>query len=163
MFYDPSIYITPSHLPKPEVLLPDCTDLCMLDISRTQPEPTMVIVEDRTWEISEENGIIESESEESGSFAEKVYSPSDYILSVGQVRPSVELPERAELCMVQRNGFGQGSDDLAALEGDVANLQFFSEQDPVDMAVSWSNLEESAEVTGWLDDQPDVMEEFQLE
>ncbi|KAF5933227.1 hypothetical protein HYC85_029398 [Camellia sinensis] len=62
VFYDPSIYITPSHLPRPEVLLPDCTDLCMLDISKTQPEPTVVTVEDRTWEISEENGIVESES-----------------------------------------------------------------------------------------------------
>ena len=31
------------------------------------------------------------------------------------------------------------------------------------MAVSWYDYEESAEATGWLDDQPDVVEEFQLE
>ncbi|KAF5932603.1 hypothetical protein HYC85_028774 [Camellia sinensis] len=109
--YDPSIYITPSHLPKPEVLLPNCTDLCMLDISRTQPEPMVVTVEDRTGETSVENGIAESESEESGDFAEK----------------------------------------------------FFNEQDLEGVVVNWSDFEESAEVTGWLDDLPDVVKESQLE
>ena len=44
MSYDPSIYITPSHLPKLEVFLPDSTNLCMLDISRTQPDPMVVII-----------------------------------------------------------------------------------------------------------------------
>ena len=163
MSYDPSIYITLFHLPKPEVLLPDCTDLCMLDISRTQPEPMLVTVEDRTGEISGENEIVESESEESGSFAEEVYSPSDYILSVGQVGPNVELPTGAELCVIQGDESGQRIDDLATVEGDFANLQFFNEQDPEDVVVNWSDFEESAEVTGWLDDLPDVVDETQLE
>ncbi|KAF5932766.1 hypothetical protein HYC85_028937 [Camellia sinensis] len=132
--YDPSIYITPSHLPKPEVLLPNYTDLCMLDISKTQPGPMVVTVEDRTGEISGENGIVKSKFKESRSFAEEVYSPSDYILSVGQVGPNVELPAGAELCVIQGG-----------------------------IAVNWSDFEESAEVTGWLDDLPDVVDETQLE
>ena len=35
--YDASIYITPSHLPKPEVFIPDSINLCILNISQTQP------------------------------------------------------------------------------------------------------------------------------
>ncbi|KAF5932602.1 hypothetical protein HYC85_028773 [Camellia sinensis] len=163
MSYDPSIYITPSHLPKPEALLPDCTDLCMLDISRTQPEPIVVTVEDKTGETSVENGIAESESEESGDFAEKVYSPSDYILSVGQVGPNVELSAGAELCVIQWDRFDQRSKDLAAVERNFADLQFFNEQDLEGVVVNWSDFEESAEVTGWLDDLPDVVKESQLE
>ena len=61
----------------------------------------MVTVEDRTGETSVVNGIVESESEEPGSFAEEVYSPSDYILSVGQVGPNMKLPAGAELCVIQ--------------------------------------------------------------
>ncbi|KAI8014581.1 hypothetical protein LOK49_LG05G03539 [Camellia lanceoleosa] len=33
--FNPSIYITPTHLPKPEVFIPENTDLCMMDA----PEP----------------------------------------------------------------------------------------------------------------------------
>ena len=58
---------------------------------------------------------------------------------------------------------GQRIDDLAAVEGDFANLQFFNEQDPEGMVVNWSDFEESAEVTGWLDDLPDVVHETELE
>lgn len=161
--YDPSIYITLSHLPKPEVLLPDHIDLCMLDISKTQPEPMVVTVEDRTWEISMKNGIAESESEGSGDFVEKVYSPSDYIWSVGQDGSNVELLEKAELCVIHGDRFDQRSKDLAAMEGDFANFRFFDEQDPVGMIVNWSDFEGSTEVTGWLDDLPDVVDETQLE
>ncbi|KAF5933725.1 hypothetical protein HYC85_029896 [Camellia sinensis] len=148
--YELSIYITPSHLPKPEVLLSDCTDLCMLDISRTQPEPMVVTVEDRIGKISGQNGIVESESEESGSFTEEVYSPSDYILLVGLVGPNVELPAGAELCVIEGDEFGQRIDDLAAVEEDFANFQFFNEQDPEGMVVNWSDFEESAESSGGL-------------
>ena len=78
--YDPSIYITPSHLPKPEVFLPDCTDsLCMLDISTTQPEPTVVTIEDGAGQTSGENMVVESGIEQ--SFAGGAYNPSEYILS----------------------------------------------------------------------------------
>ncbi|KAF5934346.1 hypothetical protein HYC85_030517 [Camellia sinensis] len=128
--YDPSIYITHSHLPKPEVFLPDCTDfLCMLDISKTQPEPMVVTVEDRTEEVE----------------------------------PSVELPKRAELCVIRRDGFEQRADDVTAIEEDFANLQFFNDQESRGATVNWFDYEESAEVTGWLDDQPDIVEEFQTE
>ena len=127
MSYDPSIYITPSHLPKPEVFIPDSTDLCMLDISRTQPEPMVVTIIDRTGVTSEENKSVDTVSEEFGSSSEEVYNPSGYIASACQGRPSVESPVGAEICVVREDGPNQGLDDLADLEEDITNLQFFKE------------------------------------
>ncbi|KAF5934572.1 hypothetical protein HYC85_030743 [Camellia sinensis] len=158
--YDPSIYITPTHLPKPEVLLPDCTDsLCMLDISTTQPEPTVVTIEDGARQTSEKNGIVESGIEQ--SFAGEVYDPSEYILSTGQIGLGLELPEKEELCVIQGDGFEQEANDLTVVEEDFANLHFFDDQESGDAAVNWFDYDESAEAIGWLDDQPDVVEESQ--
>ncbi|GMQ00011.1 hypothetical protein CsSME_00047265 [Camellia sinensis var. sinensis] len=44
--FNPSIYITPTHLPKPEVYIPEGTELCMMDVPLTQPKPKnpMVVV-----------------------------------------------------------------------------------------------------------------------
>ncbi|KAF5932597.1 hypothetical protein HYC85_028768 [Camellia sinensis] len=120
--YHPSIYITPSHLPKPAAFFPDSIDLCMLDIFRAQPKPVVVIIEDGTGMISGESRVVGSESEESGSFAEEVYNSSDYIMSAGQAGPNLELPTGTEICVLQGDGFGQKIDDLAALKGDMANL-----------------------------------------
>ncbi|KAF5933448.1 hypothetical protein HYC85_029619 [Camellia sinensis] len=158
--YDPSIYITPSHLPKPKVFLPDCTDLCMMDISMTRPKPTVVTIENRREEIPKEKKVVELESAESGSRIEKTYSPGDYISSTGQNGPDVELPTGGELCVIQGDSLGQRTDDLKAVEEDLANLQFYSNQDPEGATVNWFDYEESAEATGWLDDQSDVVEEF---
>ena len=47
------------------------------------------------------------------------------------------------------------------MEEDLANLQFYSALDPGGAAVNWFDYEESAEATGWLDDELDVVEEFQ--
>ncbi|KAF5933449.1 hypothetical protein HYC85_029620 [Camellia sinensis] len=160
MPYDPSIYITPSHLPKPEVFLPDCTDLCMMDISMTRPKPTVLTIENRREEIPKEKKVVELESTESGSRIEKTYSPGDYISSTGQDGPNVELPTGGELCVIQGDSLGQRTDDLKAVEEDLANLQFYSNQDPEGAAVNWFDYEESTEATGWLDDQSDVVEEF---
>ncbi|KAF5932409.1 hypothetical protein HYC85_028580 [Camellia sinensis] len=38
--YDPSIYITPAHLPKPEVFIPESMDLCMMGTPEPQPSQT---------------------------------------------------------------------------------------------------------------------------
>ncbi|KAF5931837.1 hypothetical protein HYC85_028008 [Camellia sinensis] len=38
--YDPSIYITPGHLPKPEVFIPESMDLCMMGTSEPQSTQT---------------------------------------------------------------------------------------------------------------------------
>ncbi|KAF5932703.1 hypothetical protein HYC85_028874 [Camellia sinensis] len=159
MPYDPSIYITPSHLPKLEVFLPDCTDLCMMDISITRPKPAVVTIENRREKIPKEKGVVEPESAESGSGVGNAYSPGDYILSIGQDRPDMELPTEEELCVIQGDSLGQGTDDLTAVEEDLAKLRFYSNQDPGDSAVNWFDYEESTEATGWLDDQPDVVEE----
>ena len=51
-------------------------------------------------------------------------------------------------------------DDLTAVEKDVVKSQFHDDQDS---AINWYDNEESAEATGWLDDQPDVIGEFQSE
>ncbi|KAF5934619.1 hypothetical protein HYC85_030790 [Camellia sinensis] len=157
--YDPSIYITPSHLPKPKVFLLNCTDLCMMDISITQPKPTVVTIKNRREKTPKEKGVVEPESAESGSGVGNAYNPGDYILSRGQDRPDMELPTEGELCVIQGGSLGQGTDDVTAVEEDLAKLQFYSNQDPGDLAVNWLDYEESTEVTGWLDDQPDVVEE----
>ena len=107
--YDPSIYITPTHLPKPEVLLPDCTDLlCMLDISTTQPEPAVVTVEDSATGVAEEDRMVEAGFEQSGIFAGGAYDPSEYILSTSQIGLGIELLETGELCMIRGDGSGLG-------------------------------------------------------
>ena len=123
----------------------------------------VVTVKDRTGMTSEENGIVESESEEVVSFADELYNPNGYIASVGQARPNFEFPAGVDVCVIQGDRFDQRQDDLATLEGDFANLHFFNEQDPGDMAVNWFDFEKSTEVTEWLDDQPDVVEESQPE
>jgi len=137
MSYDPIIYITPSHLSKPEVFLPDSTDLCMLDISETQPEPMVVAVNDRIGMISEESGTVDSGTEELGSFVEEVYNPSGYITTVGQARPNVELPVGAEICAIREKGLDPGMDDLAAPEGDLATF-----------SISMNKIRETRQSTG---------------
>ena len=117
--YDPSRYITPSHLPKPEVFIPDSNDLCVLDISKTQPETVMVAIEDRSGSNTKADKNANTEPERSASF---MYHPSSYITSAGQARPNVELPVEVEICVVQEDGLNQGLDDLAELEEDIANL-----------------------------------------
>ncbi|KAF5932808.1 hypothetical protein HYC85_028979 [Camellia sinensis] len=49
--YGPSIYITPSHLPKLALFIPKCTDLCMMSALSLQPEPVVVTVEDEERSI----------------------------------------------------------------------------------------------------------------
>ncbi|KAF5933072.1 hypothetical protein HYC85_029243 [Camellia sinensis] len=158
--YDPSIYITPSYLPKPEVFIPDNTDLCILSISQTQPELVVVIVEDRTGMTLEADGNVGSELEGSGSFA---YNPSGYITSTYQAKPRVELPVGAEISVVREDRPSQGLDDLGELEEDIVNLQFFNEQDSGDVNINWFDLDGSVENTGWLSDEPDVVEAPQPE
>ncbi|KAF5934295.1 hypothetical protein HYC85_030466 [Camellia sinensis] len=153
--YDPSIYITPSHLPKPKVFISDSTDLCMLDISQTQPETVVLAIEDRIGSTMGPDENDHSEPEGSASF---MYNPSGYITSAGQARPKVELPVGAEICVAQEDRPNQGLDDLGDLEEDIANLQFFNEQDMGDVTVNWFDLEGSTEATGWLSDESDVVE-----
>ncbi|KAF5932945.1 hypothetical protein HYC85_029116 [Camellia sinensis] len=38
--YNPSIFITPAHLPKPEVFIPESTELCMMDALESQSSQT---------------------------------------------------------------------------------------------------------------------------
>lgn len=63
----------------------------------------------------------------------------------------------AEICVVREDGLNQGPDDLAKLAENIANLQFFNKRDSGDVAVNW--FDESAESTGWLENQPDVVEQ----
>ena len=81
---------------------------------------------------------------------------------MGQSELSVGLPEKAELYVIQGDRFEQGTDNLTAVEEGLANLQFFSDHESGNAAVNWFEYEESTEVTGWLDDQPDIVE-FQPE
>ncbi|KAF5932923.1 hypothetical protein HYC85_029094 [Camellia sinensis] len=121
-------------------------------------DPMVVTIESRREKTPKEKGVVEPESAESGSDVGNASSPSDYISPMGQNRPDVKFPAEGELCAIQGDSPGQGTDDLTAVEEDLAN-----NQDPEDSAVNWFDYEESAEATGWLDDQPDVVGEFQSE
>ena len=88
----------------------------------TRPKPTVVTIENRREEIPKEKKFVGSESAESGSRVEKTYSPGDYISSIGQDGPDVELPTGGELCVIQGDSLGQGTNDLRAVEEDLANL-----------------------------------------
>ncbi|XP_028082626.1 polygalacturonase-like [Camellia sinensis] len=92
-----------------------------------------------------------------------MYNPSGYITPTGQPKPRVELPVEAEISVVREDGPNQWLDDLAELEEDIANLQFFNEQDTGDVTINWFDLEGSAEAIGWLSDEPNVVEVHQLE
>ncbi|THG17752.1 hypothetical protein TEA_030168 [Camellia sinensis var. sinensis] len=48
-----------------------------------------------------------------------------------------------------------GLDDLADLEEDIDNLQFFDEQDQGDLHIDWIDLNGSIDNSGWLSDEPD--------
>ncbi|KAF5933295.1 hypothetical protein HYC85_029466 [Camellia sinensis] len=141
--YDPSIYITSSHLPKPEVFIPDSTNLCMLDISQTQADTVVVAIKEGSGLIMRADQIDDTEPEGSENV---MNDPSGYITLAGQARPTVELLVGAEIYVVREDGPNQGLDGLADLEEDIANL---------DVTVNWFGLDGSAESTGWLDDQPD--------
>ncbi|KAF5932561.1 hypothetical protein HYC85_028732 [Camellia sinensis] len=138
--YDPSIYITSSHLPKPALFIPKCTDLCMVSTSLTLPKPVVATAEDKAGVTSEENENVDLELERSESLTEEAYNQCGYIVSTDQARPMVELPTRAEVNVVWEYGPSHGLDDLAELEEDIANLQFFDEQDPGDVSVNWFDL-----------------------
>ncbi|KAF5932738.1 hypothetical protein HYC85_028909 [Camellia sinensis] len=160
--YDPSIYITPTRLPKPEVFLPDCTDfLCMVDISKAQPEPVVVTVEHGAGQILGRNEIAESGTGQ--NFARGAYDPSKYILSTSRIGLSVELPETGELCMIRGNGSELWADELTATEEDLANLQLLDDQELGEASINWYDYEGSEEATGWLEDQPDAVGETQSE
>ena len=58
---------------------------------------------------------------------EKAYNPCRYIVLANQARPRVELPLGIEVNVVWEDRPSQGLDDLAKLEEDINNLQFFDE------------------------------------
>ena len=74
----------------------------------------VVTIESRREKTPKEKGVVEPESAESGSDAGNAYSPSDYISPIGQNRPDVEFPAGGELCAIQGDSPGQGTDDLTA-------------------------------------------------
>ena len=66
-----------------------------------RPKPTMVTIENKREEIPKEKKVVVAKSAESGSRVEKTYSLGDYISSIGQDGPDVELPTGGELCVIQ--------------------------------------------------------------
>ena len=133
----------------------------MVDISKTQPEPVVVTVEDRTGQILGGTEIVESETGQ--NFVGGAYDPSKHILSTSRIGLSLELPETGELCMIRGDGSGLWADDLTAAEEDFANLQLLDDQELGEASINWYDYEESEEATGWLEDQPDAVGEAQSE
>ena len=56
---------------------------------------------------------------------------------MGQNRPDVEFPAGGELCAIRGDSPGQGTDDLTAVEEDLAKFQFYDNQDQEDSTITW--------------------------
>ncbi|XP_028077313.1 uncharacterized protein LOC114279294 [Camellia sinensis] len=108
--FNPSIYITPTHLPKPEVYIPEGTELCMMDAPPTQPKP--------------KNLMVVVPMLEAGKLSEKKYDPSRYIIPRGKLKLKVDLADSFSINVVRDDVLEQGLNDLANLEEDLANLHF---------------------------------------
>lgn len=154
--YDPSIYITPSHLPKPAVLIPKSTDLCMMDASTLQPEPVVVTIAEGGRLALEEN--VNPLPEWSEDLTEGEYDLCQYIVPVDKAKPEVVLPTVVDVNVVREDGPSQGPDDLAELEEDLDNLQFYDEQDRGDLQIEWFDLNGSTKNSEWLSNEPDKEE-----
>lgn len=76
-------------------------------------------------------------------------------MPIGQAKPEVALPTIVDVSVVRENVPSQGLDDLAELEEDLDNLQFYDKQDQGDMQIDWFNLNGLTENSGWLSDEPD--------
>ena len=68
------------------------------------------------------------------------------------------MPIGIEVNVVREDGPSQGLDDPANLEEDIDNLQFFDEQDQVDVHIDWFDLHWSTDNFEWLSDEPDIDE-----
>ncbi|GMQ01406.1 hypothetical protein CsSME_00048057 [Camellia sinensis var. sinensis] len=126
--YDPSIYITPSHLSKPTLFIPESTDLCMMDTSNHpsnhQPKLVVTLTVNRKSTLEEgTSSLPESSKDLSGG----MYDPSYYIVLIVQIKPELVLPTAVEVNVVRAGGPYQDLDDLAELEEDLDNLKFFDE------------------------------------
>lgn len=72
--------------------------------------------------------------------------------------PELVLLALVDINMIREDGPSQGLDDLAELEKDLDNLQFFNEQDQGDVQIGWFNLNGSTNNSGWLSDELDKEE-----
>lgn len=104
--------------------------------------------------------VAEGMLEGSVSLTEEEYNPCRYILPTSQAKPGVELLMGIEVNVAREDGPSQGLDDLAELEEDISNLQFFDEQDLGSVQIGWFDINGSTDNTGWLSDEPDVDEGF---
>ncbi|XP_028052094.1 uncharacterized protein LOC114256638 [Camellia sinensis] len=84
---------------------------------------------------------------------ENAHSPSDYISPMGQNRPDVMFPAEGELCAIQGDSPGRGTDDLTVMAEDLAKFQFYSGQDLEDSAVNWFDYEESLDQENFEDSE----------
>ncbi|KAL7223095.1 hypothetical protein ACSBR1_024720 [Camellia fascicularis] len=109
--FNPSICITPVHLPKPEVCIPESIDLCMMDAPLIQPKPkqTIVVV---VLQIEEEKTVSREGSKEditevlvieTGKLAEEGYDPNKYIIPVGQLKSKIILPDSCIINIVRED------------------------------------------------------------
>ncbi|GMQ11233.1 hypothetical protein CsSME_00053943 [Camellia sinensis var. sinensis] len=108
--FNPSIYITPVHLPKPEVYIPESIDLCMMDAPLTQPKLKQTIVVVVVVQTKEEKAVSKEGSKEditevpmieTGKLLEEGYDPNKYIVPVGQLKPEVILPDSCTINVVR--------------------------------------------------------------
>lgn len=103
----------------------------MMDTSTLQPKPVVVTVV-----VKERLALEKSMSplpESSEDLPKGVYDPSCYIVPIDQVKPELVLLTVVEVNVVREDGLSQGLDDLAKLDEDLDNLQFFDEQDQRDV------------------------------
>lgn len=124
-----------------------------MDTSTFQPKPVVVIVTVE-WRSTLEEGMSPL-SESSEDLPNWVYDASCYIVPTGQIKPELVLSTWVDISVVREDSSSQGLDDLAELEEDLDNLQFFDEQDQRDVQIGWFDLNRSIDNSRWLSDKAD--------
>ncbi|THG06637.1 hypothetical protein TEA_005260 [Camellia sinensis var. sinensis] len=159
-------FIDERVVPPPWVADPSDPLIQAPETSRKRRRPAGADDNDRPTKrrkIDRDNGNVDSEPEGSGSFTEEAYNPCGYIVSTDQAKPRVELSTRTEIDVVREDGPSQGLDNLAKLEEDISNLQFFDEQDLGNVQLGWYDANGAIDATRWLNDEPNVVEVPQSE
>ena len=83
--FNPSADITLSYLPKPEVIIPESTDMCMMDITpKTQSGPVVAEAEAEAEKKKNalEKGLSNTQVIEKGASLIEEYDPSLYIVAI---------------------------------------------------------------------------------
>ena len=110
----------------------------MINTSTLHPDPVVGTVEDKGRSAFVEN--VNPLPKDSEDLSKGIYNPSCYVMPINQAKLEMVLPTGMEIWVVWEDGPSQGLDDLADLEEDMDNIQFFDKQDRWDVHIDWFDL-----------------------